>query len=118
MPELGLPGRARYEGDETLCVLECREDLRRVEGRLGCLCGMVLLVEASHEDLCMGVDGVARVDMVVACAWDGLVVGGEKEAEYSWGAEEMLHEDGREFDKVGRTAGSRDVLVLCSTDHS
>ena len=40
-----------------------------------------------------------------------------EQGKHSWGYEEVFHEDGGQFDEIGGTAGSGNVLVLCAADH-
>lgn len=35
-----------------------------------------------------------------------------------WVRNEMFHEDGGKFHKIGGAASSGDVVIVCSTDHS
>lgn len=43
-------------------------------------------------------------------------MGGEC-AEDSWGRDKVLHEDGREFDKVGGTSSTGHIVKLCLANH-
>jgi len=81
---------------------------------------MVCLVEHSEQDLPVRVDIATRVFEVVVRHGVGIrrtLSGRAKEREDARGSEKVFHQDGGQFDKVGRAARAGHILVFGAADH-
>ena len=113
MAKLRLPARPGHVWYDPAPVVQLRERGGRVERGLHRRARVVRLVKHRKQDLPVRVDVPARV-FVVRVVRHGIGGGGMcrralcgrgvEEREDVWGGEEVFHQDGGKFDKVGGAA--------------